>query len=326
MKKLLLSILSIAAIAACSKSEVEFEQPGEIGFRPVAQNITKSMLEETSFPTTGRFNVWAWYKQLVAGTTISAWQTNTTANQLYIPEKPFQFKSGTDWGGVTTYYWPKMGSLLFAGYYPTSIADKVDYTFDANNNKMVFTGIQQSQVDDSGYEEDIMYFNMTPSSYAANTVQVTFKHALSWISMNVKKSQGSPKIVIDEIKFTDVNPQGTGTVDNQSTISWTTTGTAASTSFGTNVELTEAGTDLIQPLFIPQGMAGNIVIKYTVYSSDTEKFTETYTAALSSLKTDLDEWEPAKHYIYTIEIGTTEILIAPTVADWTDVEVPVTVQ
>jgi hypothetical protein len=37
----------------------------------------------------------------------------------------------------------------------------------------------------------------------------------------------------------------------------------------------------------------------------------------------LSTWEPAKHYIYNIEIGTSEILIDPTVQIWTDVEVPV---
>ena len=331
MKKIFFAIAAVAALAACSKSEVAYEQGNEISLAPVPQNMTKTMMTGESFLTTESFNVWAWYKQLAAGTEVAEWQADATEDQLYIPEKPFEYREGTNWGGVTPYYWPKLGSLLFAGYYPTDIAENVEYVFDAENNKMVFTGIEQTWVADyeegeEDYTEDIMYFNMTASSSASGPVAVVFKHALSWITVNVLKSEDSPKIVIDEIKFTKVNPEGTGTVNGAEVISWATTGTAAATVVGEDVELEETATKLVEPLFIPQTMAGDLVITYTVYSSETEKFTETYTAALSELKDDLDTWAPAKHYIYNIEIGTSEILIAPTVEDWEEVEVPVLVE
>jgi hypothetical protein len=288
--------------------------------------MTKTMMTGETFLTSEQFNVWAWYKQLDPGTDVARWQADDSEDQLYITESTFVYREGTNWGGETPYYWPKLGSLLFAGYYPTDIANKVEYTFNASENKMVFKGIAQSEVDASDYKEDIMYFNMTASSSASGPVAVVFKHALSWITVNVKKSTDSPKIVIDEIKFTEVNPEGTGTVNGASVISWITTGTPDKTVVGTAVELEETATKLKEPLFIPQTMAGNLVITYTVYSSATEKFTETYTAKLSTLKADLDTWAPAKHYIYNIEIGTSEILIAPTVEDWTEVEVPVEVK
>ena len=333
MKKIFIALAAVAALAACSKVENTYDDvQKEISFAPVAKNITKSMVTTTTFPTTESFNVWAWYKQLPAATTIANWQAaNEIDNQWYIVEKPFVNKDETTWKGQTSYYWPKLGSLLFAGYYPTEIEENVEYVFDAENNKMVFTEIPQTWVADyeegeEDYTEDIMYFNMTASSTASGPVAVVFKHALSWITVNVLKSEDSPKIVIDEIKFTEVNPKGTGTVNGAAVISWETTGTAAETVVDTNVELAETATKLPEPLFIPQEMAGDLVITYTVYSSETEKFTETYTAALSTLKDNLDTWEPAKHYIYTIEIGTSEILIAPTVEDWTDVEIPVEVE
>ena len=330
MKKIFFAIAAVAALASCSKSEVAYEQEREISLAPVPQNMTKTMMTGDSFLTSEKFNVWAWYKQLPAGTNVATWQADTTEDQLYIPEKPFTYREETNWGGVTPYYWPKLGSLLFAGYYPTDIAAKVDYTFNATENKMVFTKIPQTWVADyeegeEDYTEDIMYFNMTASSSASGPVAVVFKHALSWITVNVKKSEGSPKIVIDEIKFTKVNPEGTGTVNGAAVIAWETTGTATETVVDTDVELAETATKLPEPLFIPQAMAGDLVITYTVYSSNTEKFTETYTAALSTLKENLNTWAPAKHYIYNIEIGTSEILIAPTVTDWEEVEVPVLV-
>jgi hypothetical protein len=140
----------------------------------------------------------------------------------------------------------------------------------------------------------------------------------------------SPKIVIDDIKFTAVNPKGDGVVEGANIISWTTTGTAVDTPLATAVELSETMFKLPkEPLLIPQEMAGNLVVEYTVYSSDDEHFTEVATFPLKGMKDSnvgknapaLTAWEPAKHYTYTITIGTEEILIEPTVADWIPVGV-----
>ncbi len=334
MKKILFALATLAALASCSKVEATYDDvQQEISFAPVAQNITKAMVSTTTFPESESFNVWAWYKQLPANTSISDWQANATENQWYINERTFS-KKGQYWAGnPNAYYWPKLGSLLFAGYYPTSIASKVTYEFDDAKNNMIFTDIEQSVVDDLStlHKEDIMYFNMTGVSSAGGPVSVVFRHALSWITVNVKKSTESPKIVIDEIKFTKVDNKGTGTVNNSASdnkITWITDDNNENTVFGTDVDLATTDTKLVEPLFIPQDMAGDLVIKYTIYSSPTEFFTETYTAALTSFKekgatTNLSTWEPAKHYIYNIEIGTTEILIDPKVEKWVDVEVPV---
>lgn len=337
MKKIFLALAAVAALAACSKSEATYDDvQKEISFAPVTKNITKTMVTDNTFPTTESFNVWAWYKQLPVNTSIANWQkANTIDNQWYIVEKPFIHQNGTTWKGQTSYYWPKLGSLLFAGYYPTSLEGNVSYEFEnesmGGKNQMVFSGIYQSSVAATGHSEDIMYFNMTGVSSNAGPVAVVFRHALSWITVNVKKSEGSPKIVIDEIKFTKVNDKGTGTVDNSAEnneIVWVTEGNIdAETVFGNNVQLATTDTKLLEPLFIPQTMEGNLVIKYTIYSSDSEFFTETYTAKLNSFQTSeaaaMTKWEPAKHYTYNIEIGTSEILIQPTVQTWDNVTVPV---
>ena len=338
MKKIFFALAAVAALAACSKSDAQYDDiRNEISLAPVAQNITKAMVAENTFPNED-FNVWAWYKQLDPGTSISEWQQDETANQWYIAEKTFEKKSGNnDWSGKTAYYWPKLGSLLFAGYYPASLAGNVSYTFDGTTNKMIFSGIYQSSVNNSSanHEEDIMYFPMTEKSVSAGPVAVVFKHALSWITINVKKSTENPKIVIDEIKFTQVNNFGTGTVDNSGnkTIVWQVSdkdeNKNAETIFGSNVTLKTESTKLVEPLFIPQEIKGDIVIKYTIYSSDTEFFTETYTSHLADFKVRdnaIDKWAPAKHYTYNIAIGTSEILIKPEVVTWDEVPVPVAVE
>ena len=44
MKKILFSLLAAAAITACTKSGIEYDQPDEIGFVPVAKQ--KKVLED----------------------------------------------------------------------------------------------------------------------------------------------------------------------------------------------------------------------------------------------------------------------------------------
>jgi opacity protein-like surface antigen len=84
MKKIFFALAAVIALASCSKSEVEYEQTGEITFTPVTKNITKSMITGTAFPTTESFNVWAWYNQVPAGTTPAGWNKET--DNLYVTE------------------------------------------------------------------------------------------------------------------------------------------------------------------------------------------------------------------------------------------------
>ena len=44
MKKIFISFVALAAIAACSKTEVQYENSGEIAFAPAVKNITKAAI------------------------------------------------------------------------------------------------------------------------------------------------------------------------------------------------------------------------------------------------------------------------------------------
>lgn len=356
MKKIFVALAAVAALAACSKSNVEYTPTDEISFAPVAKNMTKSMMTGTDFQTTESFNVWAWYNQVGAGTDATAWDTST--DNYYFEEGTFVNK-GKDWGGATPYYWPKVGSLLFAGYYPVEAASYATYTFEGTTNQMVFTDYGQSEVDSEGYSEDLMYFNMTEKSHNSGPVAVVFKHALSWVTVNLSRPTENPddaktgkpaeypKITVNDVTFTNVNPQGTGTVaGTEGTIVWSVNGTAAPTTVNTeDVVLSTTVQKQKEPLFIPQvfttddaatddkNEAMELKVTYTIASSANESFQETYTVALAGMSgttTDgavtVNSWEPAKHYIYNITIGIEEILIVPTVEDWTEVTVPVIVE
>ena len=353
MKKVFVTFLAVASVIACTKSNVEFEETTEIGLKPVAHNVTKSMMIGESFAPSESFNVWAFYKQVNPGTSIADWQKSAENQTTYIDEKEFVNKDATTWKGKTSYYWPKMGSLLFAGYYPTTIANQVEYTFNATDNKMVISNYEPKRVVNPAegktttYTEDLMYANMTLTSYSQNPVSLVFKHALSWITVKVKQSEAGPKIIVDNVNFTNVYPQGTATVDNMPVnnvskgIEWVTAGTAANVPVleekrtigegeskkeivGYVLDPEAEYTLAFEPLFIPQPMT-TMVITYTIESGDGSSFQETKTVDLSGLKTDdTDKWEAGKHYTYTITIGTSEILIAPEVTDWEDVDYAIT--
>ena len=356
MKKIFITLAAVAALAACSKSEIAYEQEdAQIAISPVAANRTKAMVSGTEFPAED-FMVWAYYKQIGAGTGISAWQAATTlAQQKYIDEKPFE-PSGTEglWAGKIPYYWPKLGSLLFVGYYPATeaMADMVSYEFTSSVNKMTVAGFTPGDYQTTGFVnnatgadhvEDFMYFNMTPASCDGKTVgtqnsvtsgyqiDVHFRHALSWISVVLAKDSNTPEeatITVKSVTFTDVKTTGTGVVDNSpvapatNEIDWNTTGSA---DVDVNVwtgekELGAAETLEKQPVVIPQGMEGNLVVTYVVSSEDGSSFEETKTVALKDINSENPNWEPGQKYTYTITIGTSEILIDPSIVEW----VPVT--
>lgn len=346
MNKVFLAIAAVAALAACSKSDVEYAQTGEISFVPVAKNMTKSMMTGTTFQASESFNVWAWYNQTDDNTAVADWDTAT--DKYYFEEATFVNRGGTSWGGATPYYWPKVGSLLFAGYYPVEAADKASYEFDGETNQMVFTGYEQSEVAETGYTEDLMYFNMTENSHNSGPVAVVFKHALSWVTVNLARTSDNPaddegnipqypEIKVNSVTFTNVNPEGTGTVvGTDGDITWTLTGTPDNTVVtpAEGVVLEAAPQTQTEPLFIPQVFTDKmeLQVNYTISSSATESFSETYTVALKGMSgtegekaVTVNSWEDAKHYTYNITIGLEEILIEPTVADWTPVTVEVPV-
>ena len=349
MKKLLIAIAAIALFVSCSKSDIAYNEPAEIAITPVQKNMTKSVVPGQTFPANESFNVFAWYNQVAAGTSAESWNKSTDTE--YIKESPFVQRDATTWGGQTPYYWPKLGSLLFAGYYPTSIASAVT----ADVNIMTINDIEQRWVERSGTDEDIMYFNTTNISYAAGPVSVTFKHALSWLTVRLSRANdgiavnnGYPKIVVNEVKFTNVVKKGTGTVTGQETIAWTPstvksdiTVNLTSTDPFTSVQKVELNNQikiLQEPLVIPQVFTDDmeLVVNYSVYSSENEYFTETYTQKLKGMASSdkdvnnqaitIDKWDPAKHYIYNITIGIAEILIKPEVDSWTPITVEVPVQ
>ena len=339
MKKLVIAALAIGAMAACTKSNVQFEQPGEISFQPVAQKATKAgAVASTTYPKTSEydFNVWAWWGDNNA--TID--ETYSMFTSPYIAAGKFTYRTGNVWGGSTPYYWPTTGSLVFAGYSP-AVNDGGTFNYILAEKKFTVTKYKQSS--DPETTKDLMWFDVTSNSYntrkqdgsavtqvsVGEGVPVTFKHALSWLSFKLNVANN------------DLNKNWTVTSVTLNQIK--TIGNCEATKSAAAVAVaTWNFVDVIQeekPMAVFNGSKeveyktepdvidnGGVVVIPQACTSVTITFTQknyvggstpsqTITLPLNA-GTDSDKWLSGKHYIYTIVFSADEILITPIVAEW----------
>lgn len=339
MKKIFTSLLAVAALAACTKSEVVYEAPAEIGFKAVAGNITKTAVDGDVYPTSLNMYVFAQTTD----------NTATTAN--YIANGEFAHRQDKVnnhdvWGGVTPYYWPNTKNLHFAGYSKSGNVTTATVAYNCSTDVLTIGGYTPG----TGANNDLMFFPSTKTGntagYGKNTefVEVNMFHTCAWISFYVKGddatgASGSTYKVTD-IMITGIDAMADLTCTGSS-VSWAnntaTDATAAvltSGAVGLTTTATMAETTPNSTVLIPQ-VPGSLSITYTYTSPAGKTISETVTGLSLKLTKDTEgattatgpaSWEAGKHYIYTITIKANEILIAPTPVDWTDEDWFVTVE
>ena len=327
MKKIFFSLLAIAAIASCAKTEDAYlEDNSEIKLAPVTALQTKAnvlaAIDGTEYPTAENFDVYGYWKNGDA--------SNYTDGQSFFGGAVEFTNKGNYWGGVQTYYWPKNGTLRFAAYSPSSL----DVDHNQEGDTFTKTGYVQPSNTAETYD-----FLVAPTSApytamtAAEKVSVVFEHALSWITIKVvaKDAVAQEVFTIKNITINGVNTTadfeasmlGKEMVDYESWSNWGTPaeyvvfdGEQGVTGEATVIENTAAGT-----LVIPQETT-SLTVKFDQKgvngTLDTPGMTQTLDLVLD---TDATPWEPGKHYNYTLVFGLDEILINPSVSDWDEVEV-----
>ncbi len=360
MKRLVIAVLAIGAMAACTKSNVQYEQSGEISLQPVTQKATKSAVDGTYYPTETayNFNVWAWWGEGDPGTGLDEFITPSPTD--YISEGTFTARNNVSWGGVTPYYWPTKGSLVFAGYSPASakVEGQDAPVFHYDLPTKTFSVSNYTQSNNIAATKDLMWFDATNVSYDQNGaenkgVPVQFKHALSWLTFkfNLLSAATAEMWTITDVKLTGIEDNATFTAVKDDTPEWSTaaksaegmdvvnvynagegTGyTVAYVNGGTvlpNTDVVFEGTNVLNNavLVIPQSCAtgdAKLVITYKMktYVDGVDPIDQEVTLPLNGSQITDNKWLPGKHYIYTITFGANEILIAPTVQDWDDVHV-----
>lgn len=356
MKKLFISLLAVAALAACTKSEVAYEQTqDEIGFVAVANTITKAPVSGTAYPTTLNMYVNAF----VNATSINVTTPDYFANVL------FRHKSDNKWGGVPAQYWPNETALRFSGYSKSgNISDSKLGSYNPKTDELIITGYEPGTSTAAG-ANDLMWFPATRSytkSEGKSGVTAQMYHTCSWITFRVQgdeiTSDETRNYTIKTIKINgidltaDVKCTGNASLA-QTTLSnyvkWTVDETPTGTydvpvvSGGVSLEGTYTAASGNTPAsYSPKNVEnvtnsnpGNVVvIPQTPRSVDiTWTYTSQAGAEISDKATNLpltlgdgQNWEPGKHYVYTITLKATEILITPQVSGWESGSGSVTIQ
>ena len=325
MKKIFFSLLAIAAIASCAKTEAVYEgADSEIKLAPVAAKQTKAnvlgAIDGTEYPTAENFDVYGYWKNVGAGETY-------TDGQSYFGGAVEFTNKGNYWGGVTPYYWPKNGALRFAAYSPADLDLAHEQVGD------VFSVDTYAQPSNTAETWDFLVAP-TSESYTAMTatekVSVVFEHALSWITLQVKTKDAAAEGVftIKSVKINGVNT----TADFEASMldqemvqyeSWTNWGAPAEyvvfdgvqgvTAEPTVIENTAAGT-----LVIPQATTNVTVVFNQKGVNGTMDMTDMEVNLDLVLNQDNEPWRPGYHYIYTLVFGLDEILINPSVDIWNE--------
>lgn len=327
MKKSLIIALGAIALVACTKTSVSYEQTGEIGFAPVVRkNSTKAAVEGTAFPNQ-KIKVYGYYDNSMA--TGSSYSAGKFAVE-YLPGVEFA-KKGATWAGATTpYYWPKTGSMLFAGYSPVDFAG---VTFTLASNKFSVAECPQPEFSAT---KDLLYAGYG-KSVLSGPVAMAFSHALSWVTVKAKAAAAN-QIKITNIKFVGLAEKGS----SDGLPEWTVSGTkeqlnvfAPTSAFDVpaDAEATLVESNPNCGLVFPQTLAdaAEIVVSYEMNNGAGQWFAQApFVQKLNLLKSGdatINKWEAGKHYTYVINFSaiggepgsSNEITIAPTVNNWTPV-------
>ena len=323
MKKTILIILALAALASCAKSGIVREADSEIRLEPKTFPITKAeylgVISGNEYPTTENFDVYGYWS--------ADWSSSKVENYLLSSEEGSGVEfvcQGDYWTGKNGYYWPKDGMLKFACYSPSSENILHDYATDTYTKKGYVHPSETAKT------WDLLLAPMT-GSYTAETakenVAVAFEHALAWITLKVSASSELAAKAYDIKKITihGVNTKAdlsAKMADGIQAGEWTGhavpadyvvfAGSQLVTQTVTEIENTVGGT-----IVIPQETT-SMTIEYT------QKEIENSTAELEDQSITLDLtlgnnfklWEPGKHYTYNIVFNLDEIKIKPVVNVW----------
>lgn len=356
MKKILVSFLAIAALVGCSKADITYDdQLQEIGFTPYSKKSVKSAVTTTDYPNT--LNMYVFAQAGAAGAT-----DVTTYNEPYFKNAEFNDKSTNQADGIFSgtaqpYYWPNVKRLIFSG---VSASGNVNngvtptYAKNATTNawEITLNGYKPGTGTTKLGDNDLMWFPTT-ASYSKDEivgtgkpghVDVTMKHACSWITINMKGDEiTGAENTTWKIKSLSINGLSlSGDVVLGENADWDNLSSASDkpfTVFNGSKELTKAATPFENisnnTIVIPQTPT-TLTIVYEFVSqkggaSDGKDIiieeTKTVDLTLADTVTGKDDqgndikggnWLPGVHYTYNITIGTSEILIDPAVLNWAE--------
>ena len=322
-------MMAVAALAACTKSEVQYEPAGEIAFAPVAKNVTKSVAGYNGetfdgvFPTNVNLYVFA-NASNDAGT---AWDAPYFENAKFVYNESKDVNTAVKgaYAGDPTRYWPNVKTLKFAGYSDAcGVVKNAEMDFAANELTIpAYTQDNATYIAEGA--NDLMWFPCDGQAYSkqANEIAAQMKHACSWITINVAGDDVTAgNWTLNSLVVKTLIHSGS-VVCNATTANWTLgTETADEDYYNDGTTFTKSYVKYEKNannfIVLPQEPT-DLEVNYTYTSDATNNLTLTETKSVSL---DYDAagtaWQPGVHYIYNVLITASEILIDPVVVDWTN--------
>ncbi|MBO5312241.1 MAG: fimbrillin family protein [Bacteroidales bacterium] len=339
MKKLFfIAAIAGVALVSCTKNEVApIAQQDEITFlSPVVGPQTKVFGEiGATYNTDETFDVWCVYNE----GDIDEW-----GGTAYFSDVKATYDGALGWALDPKYYWPATGKLSFVALSPSLTHET---TYDEANGFQITD--KWSQGADQDAIVDLMYSEQTRNcqkasyvngdndndddsgAYKYKGVDITFKHALSYIVFNVKTTDDysvSTKFRLNTITLSGVYT--TGTFNQKATDPWTedTSGATGEYVAYTNNPGLEFGNSAVaapaaatkEIILLPQALAAGkqkITINYQI-STDNKATWIDQVQVVDIKNATVEAWEMGKKYTYTLSIGMQEILLDPAVTDWVE--------
>ena len=352
MKKFMLfAAMASVVLTSCVNEDMEVMESASkkaISFDMPVMKPTRAAgeIDGTTYPTGETFKVFCKsYTGAYTGWTAGADYFATAGEDVAY--------NGSKWSTATVHYWPELGNkLAFAAYSPATAS--ADGTFAQTNTGLTITGF--STKDDVANQYDLMY---TPrvkdldKDDADTDVPLAFKHALTSVVFKATKTDADATYTI---KSLTVNGQISTTgnfnqniptaADLDGIATWTPAAATAKTYSilaDKTIDVAQAGTNLTGVgstagattalLLIPQSVVDanpTVTITYTKTTGGNSldaSATINLIDFVDGSSNKVNTWVMGNRYIYNIIFGANKpIYFAPSVADWTDVDLSYTIE
>lgn len=306
MKKYFVFAATVIALAACSSEEENVQSwNGEIRLSAVnvVQTRAAQGIQSTAFDEGEKIDVFI--------------NENATTPSIEYPQ-PLVYTSGT--GGVLTtsdeQYYPQSNGVNIFAVYPSGVAGT-----NVNATNVAFA-VESDQSEEDAYKASDLMVGApanNPVSKTSGTVQLTFKHCLSKININISAGDGITETDLQGAIVTILNTTTGGTFNVQ-TGEVTPNGVQAAATpitAGTLEVREDTGVQGISAIIVPQTVsAGRQFISIRYGGDQQTPATELFYTLPQAADVDF-----AAGYSYTFNITAKKsglTLDGSTITDWTD--------
>lgn len=306
MKKYFVFAAAVIALAACSSEEENVQSwNGEIRLSAVnvVQTRAAQGIQSTAFDEGEKIDVFI--------------NENATTPSIEYPQ-PLVYTSGT--GGVLTtsdeQYYPQSNGVNIFAVYPSGVAGT-----NVNATNVAFA-VESDQSEEDAYKASDLMVGApanNPVSKTSGTVQLTFKHCLSKINININAGDGITETDLQGATVTILNTTTGGTFNVQTGVVTANGAQAAATPItaGTLEVREDTGVQGISAIIVPQTVsAGRQFISIRYGGDQQTPATELFYTLPQAADVDF-----AAGYSYTFNITAKKsglTLDGSTITNWQD--------